>query len=184
MNNPYLREYSTRVELGPYSMETHLLRSKLVKRYSWAIPNQEAIDLLVNAGPLIEIGAGMGYWAWMIRQMRGDILAYDIAVPGQSINDQCGEKTWTKVDEGGPTKIGGHPDRVLLLCWPPYSSSFAFDCLKQYRGDKLIYVGEGWGGCTGDDAFHNALEDGWQVTDSVDIPQWMGVHDRLTVWER
>lgn len=36
--------------------------------YSYATPSIESIDKLVNYAPLVEIGAGTGYWAYLIEQ--------------------------------------------------------------------------------------------------------------------
>ena len=52
-------------------------RAGLVRRYGLAIPTDEAIAACVARSPLVEIGAGLGYWASLIAQQGGDIAAYD-----------------------------------------------------------------------------------------------------------
>ena len=57
-------------------------------------------------------------------------------------------------------------------------------------GQVLIYQGEGFGGCTADDAFHEELENSglWAAAPKVtqDLAenhlQFAGIHDRWTVW--
>lgn len=58
------------------------------------------------------------------------------------------------------------------------------ETLMNYRGDTLVYIGEGGGGCTGDDLFHEILGEEWHVEDFYEIPQWYGIHDDLYVYKR
>lgn len=73
---------------------------------------------------------------------------------------------------------------TLLLIWPPYDEPMALECLKYFRGDHICYIGEGWGGCTGCDGFHDFLGEHFNEVKKVSIPQWEGLHDRLFVYER
>jgi hypothetical protein len=91
---------------------------------------------------------------------------------------------WTHVEQGGPDELVKYKDHALFLCWPDYDSSFASDCLVHYKGDTVIYVGEGFGGCTANDEFHSTLSDAWTRLETVRIPQWDGIHDKLWVYRR
>jgi len=73
-------------------------------------------------------------------------------------------------------------DRTLLLIWPSYGETWATEALGAYQGDTCIYVGEGRGGCTADDRFHQMLHEEWSLAETVAIPQYLGLHDRLEVW--
>ena len=54
----------------------------------------------------------------------------------------------------------------------------------RWGGDRLVYVGEGDGGCNASDAFFIELARAWTLTTEVEIPQWYGIHDYLQVYER
>lgn len=56
--------------------------------------------------------------------------------------------------------------------------------LSLYRGNVVAYVGEGDGGCTADDAFHEILDQLWEEIEDHEIPQWWGIHDRLRIYKR
>lgn len=81
------------------------------------------------ASGLVEIGAGTGYWAWLLRERGVDIVAYDRrppsapAVNGHHAVRYQGEAVnappFVEVVEGGPEMAAMHPDRALFLCWPP-----------------------------------------------------------------
>jgi hypothetical protein len=56
--------------------------------------------------------------------------------------------------------------------------------LAAFRGEYVAYVGEGDGGCTADDRFHRVLAERWSEVETVPIPQWYGLHDRLEIYRR
>jgi hypothetical protein len=68
------------------------------------------------------------------------------------------------------------------MVWPSYDETWPTETLGAYEGDTVIYVGEGRGGCTADDRFHQMLHDKWQLEETVAIPQYLGLNDRLEVW--
>lgn len=46
---------------------------------------------------------------------------------------------------GGPDVLSRHPDCNLFLCWPPEDNAMAANCLKQFQGEFVLYIGEGLG---------------------------------------
>lgn len=194
IDNPYLDEYTKlpRSEFFPYGATGidftagRDIRKEMSVRYAWAVPTQELIERIVRESPIIEIGAGAGYWAHLIEQAGGNIIAFDERPVPDPENIWCSqaERSWFKVERGGPEQAGDHPDRTLFLCWPPYATPMAYDCLSAYKGDILIFVGEGSEGCTGDGVFWEELDTNWNKVDSLSIPQWSGLHDDMKVYKR
>jgi len=154
-------------------------RRLMVKVFSWAIPTDKAIGLLRDHSPIIEIGAGGGYWAWMIEQAGGTVYAYD------SWWEKYKPRTkWTTVKHGGPGMIKRYPDATLFLCWPPYDDAMALKCLQNYTGEFFFYEGEGEFGCTGDEAFHNEIKLNWKAKKTICVPTWPGIYDKLILYQR
>jgi hypothetical protein len=204
--NPYLEKYMATVGsvLPTYGEEhyTNVLgnfdtfanvfqaRDKCLKEYSFAVPSQEAIDALVHYGPVVEIGCGLGYWAKLVQDAGGEIIPYDSCVNDQGMVKLYMTKSdyapaYTQVFQGGVEVAELHSDKTLFLCWPPYDSPMAHDCLETYLkhgGKTLIYVGEGHGGCTGDDEFHNLIEERLECVKTISIPVWPGIHDYMNVY--
>jgi hypothetical protein len=191
IRNPYLEEFEATAPaaLVPASMrklttERHFLRQALVAKYAWAIPSQAAVELLVRCSPLVEMGAGTGYWAWLIRQAGGDVLAFDRYPPPDRRNRwHAGERQWTEVQPGGARRLVHHRDRTLFLCWPPDDEPMAMDSLRSYGGSRVVYVGEPAGGADGASEFLREL-DRWNLVETLDIPQWEGIRDQLFVLTR
>ena len=188
--NPYLDEFlatappaSVPPELRKLTMARYQLRQVLVARYAWAIPSQEAIDLLARHSPLIEVGAGTGYWAWLVRQAGADILAFDRFPPPDPRNRwHAGVEPWSAVEPGGPDVASAHPDRTLFLCWPPEDEPFGEEALAAYRGETVVFIGEP--GRPGELTPLLQELDRWDLLETADLPQWEGVRDRLFVLRR
>jgi hypothetical protein len=56
--------------------------------------------------------------------------------------------------------------------------------LTAYQARRVIYIGDGRGGATGDDRMHRILETQWAEVASRQPVQWWGQHDRMMVYER
>ena len=182
-DNPYLVQYYASVQLGITDMVSQMFDLRF--QYAFAIPTNEALDAIANYGPIVEIGAGNGYWASLLFNRGVDIIAFDIAPPANGDNIYFTDnQQYFAVQQGDVSVASRYPERALFLCWPPYDSPMAYNALQAYNGDTLIYIGEGPEGCTGDDAFHNALSDKWTDVEAVFLPQWESIHDFLIVYKR
>lgn len=156
-----------------------------VRRYAFAIPNCAALQVLARHAPLIELGAGTGYWTYLLRRRGVDCLAFDLAPPDRTANPhRFGAHTWTAVQQGGIESLSAHPQRALFLCWPPLQDPFADRALAAYPGSTLVYIGEEQGGRTADDAFFARLRTAWRAVDHAALPTWPGMRDALTVYRR
>lgn len=97
--------------------------------YAYATPSPAALDTLARHAPLVEIGAGTGYWAHCLRLRHPSLRvhAYDKDPPGaahsQRSNDYHGRAAaWTSVLRGGVEAVERHPQASLFLCYPPPDS--------------------------------------------------------------
>lgn len=161
-------------------------RQDLAYTYAFAIPSPADIAFLVeqlDGRPVIELGAGTGYWAWQLSQSFVDVLAFDNNLwskGGRLIGTQ-----YHPVHEGSIEQLELHANRVLMLCWPDYDTTFAADALTDYTGDLLVYIGEGPGGCCGDDHFGDLLTDQWEhVGSSSGHINFTGIHSDVGVYRR
>ena len=166
-------------------------RDWLVTHYAWAIPNAEAIGFLtyhsVFHAPLYEIGAGNGYWAYCIDKAGGNIDAWDSGEWCQNpmhLGIRVPRDTWYPVRQCHASGFTAPADKTLMLCWPTYDEPWATDVLTTYSGKNLIYIGEGSGGCCGDDELHAQLRYNWTETRVITIPQYTGINDALFHYER
>lgn len=161
-------------------------RMELAARYSWSIPSPGDMAWLVAtlAGrPLVEVGAGSGYWAWQAAQAGIHVVAYEPAEVADNHHVDGPEYFPLLRDDAGA--VERHPDRALLLCWPTYSAPWAAEALATYKGDVLIYIGEGAGGCCADDAFFEIRDAEWEeIGRSPYHVTWWGIHCRMEAYRR
>jgi len=155
-------------------------RYDLVTSHSWAVPTDEALAAIAKHSPagVVEIGAGTGYWAGLLRGRGVDVVAYDI----EPYRNSQAAAQWSEVKRGNHMYVMKHPERTLLLCWPPYGQPMAAMALRRYKGNVVIYIGE-WRAATADDEFHEMLES-WDEKEVVSLPQWPGIRDDMYVYYR
>jgi hypothetical protein len=161
-------------------------RREVASRYAWAVPNEAALGLIGDHGPILEVGAGTGYWAALLRARGVEVRATDAAPPDRSDNAyHHTDRAWSRVERMSAVRAVRTYRGTLLMCWPPPEDDAAgYAALRAYRGEVLLYVGGNVNGPTGTVCLHRELELNWTVTDEVALPSWPGIPDRLTVWRR
>lgn len=159
-------------------------RMEVVKKFSFAIIDDATINFIkaiIQGKRILEVGAGLGYWAYELIRNEVDIIATDPA------NDL---KLWFPVDPiDGPMAINKYwtnPNEIVLMSvWPSLDLNWLTVTLKHpdiVTGSTLILVSEGLGGCIGDDTLFEELESNWEEIDSYSIPNWSGIRDYLQVY--
>ena len=190
--NPYLELMTLLVGAPPglsAALDLAERRRELASLFSWAIPNARALEVLAAHAPLVECGAGMGYWSALLRARGIDVLAYDAAPPGRSSKNgyhRAAREPWTRIQRrSSVVAVRRHRERTLMLCWPPCDVDAAsYAVLRAYRGGTLIYIGEPDEGATGSVRFHRELRLNWTLGQAVDLPRWPRLRDTLMVYRR
>jgi len=168
-----------------------LRRNKYIEEYGWGVPDKQTIEKIkefVGNDNVLEIGAGYGLWAKLMKNEGISITATDfnITEPQSKRYYDPSKNKFTEVEPIDHLKAiekYGHFG-VLMMVWPPYDNPMAYEALAFFEGNKLILVGEGSGGCTACDQFHSLLNSEWNEIEMIDIPQWRDIHDDLTLWAR
>jgi hypothetical protein len=165
--------------------------------YAYAIPSPETIDWISNFvtdQPVVEMGAGRGYWADQMSHKGITVDAYEIEPPHKTTNAsfphaEGQSSVWYPVKELEAAGADMWSDHVLFLCWPPgWGDTMASDTLEKFEmsgGSRLIYIGEQKGGKTGNDAFFESLSSRWKL-ESVDqgFVSWWDLTDTAQGWIR
>lgn len=154
---------------------------------------------------VVEVGAGLGYWARLLADRGVDVVAYDIAPPPSPDNRWfAGVHPWFPVAAADERVVAEHPDRTLVLIWPTPRQTWGADAALLHAasgGRRLVYVGEPPGGRTGDAGLHAVLGlvdrclacaygvldvpctcgvmAQWRLIEERPLPSWRGWDDRL-----
>lgn len=159
-------------------------RDAFTRRFGFAVPCLEAVQAIrAHAGAsrrVLDPLAGSGYWARVLADAGCDVIATD---------DLSWHRPWTafhfpvgKQDALESIREVGE-GRLVLLCWATYSDPIGARCLRALASGQVVaVVGEGRGGCTGDDEMFDVLEQDFEdLEDCVEIPQFWGLHDYLRI---
>lgn len=185
--NPWAKLRELEITQGNLEL---LDRFRFIREFGFSIPTQEALATIKKYTPILEVGAGMGYWAYEYEKLFRDFIDMDwIATdekPPTGIKPARYDftKQWYPVMEANALEaIAKYPKHNLLISWPDYEEAWATEALKLYQGKYFVYIGE-HAGCCADDTFFEILETHWKELENVYLPQWWGVHDCLWVYER
>ena len=129
--------------------------------FAFALPSEAALAAVARWSPggVVELGAGEGLWAWLLRRRGVAVHAYD-AVTRCPYDGSWGSTVMT----GGPMEAACHPGCSLLLCWPPLELECAVggggDPDHGARGDADL------GSSTGTDRGGTGSDSGGTASDS------------------
>lgn len=182
------------------------VRRIFTSKYCWSVPTAELLESFSGHGRVLSVGAGTAYLEHLLAERGVDIVATDFNVWPHT--EYSHGEPWMEIEQASAlVAVHRHRDRdALLVAWPPcdeignnYSSTrwtddgeiqipahscgFA-DALHDFRGDTVLYVGEGRGGCTGSFRFWDELERNFIEESYVSIPQWYGIRDYAAVYKR
>ena len=161
--------------------------------YAYAVLSPQILEKIAEYSPLIELGAGTGYNAWVLQQMGADVVAI-AAFPIEEghnwfFNTRFGlptkvGKSFTKIEQGDSRSLVKYPNHTLFICWPP-RNEMALESLTYFQGNTLIFVGNKQ--CCANKAFYRKLGEEWTVehlekTGSWDAchTEWLTIHSRIT----
>lgn len=186
--NPYLSLFEALHEelcTGGFDVRRHITllqcRNYCNAAFGWAVPNSEAVRVIAEHGPIIEIGPGTGYLGRLLLDAGVDWIGFDNGSWNGVVS--MAHAAWADVTFGTSTQAADHRRRTLLLSWPPMDD-MASTALSHYEGSTVIYIGENDGGCTANAKFHEMLEQEWNEVRYVQIPQWWGLNDYMAVYKR
>lgn len=138
-HDPFCQCFARRLQIGP---EKHY-RDGLARRFSYVLPEPHLLEVVRRCSPLVELGAGTGYWTYLLRAMGADVVAYDSTPVGGPRENRYHPDVspWTDVRVGDLPVLSRHSDRSLFVCWPPTYSAL-WEALRFYAGECVIYVGD------------------------------------------
>jgi hypothetical protein len=136
----------------------------LQQQYAFAVPTRRALSAIAAHGPLLEVGAGTGYWASLLSEMGVDIVAFNSTAwtprfnwdktAAEAVISDC---QYMQMKVAGPEAALSSKGRALVLMWPDWGGAgiFGLEALEMFEGKTLICVGE-WAGHTLG-AFHPSM---------------------------
>jgi SAM-dependent methyltransferase len=182
------------------------LQEYYIENFSHAIVTEKAIikikDFLHNkkCKLLLEIGSGFGLWAALINLSINNKKENVVNVIATDINRypdkyyRTGDNLYydvKKLDYKSAIEDYSDTNSCLFLCWPPYNKDVASESLKLFKGNYLIFIGDG---NVANPEFFEILDKDWNGVSPenwklnpknyFEIPRWYNREDRLYFYER
>lgn len=159
--------------------------------FGCVVPSYEGLEIIKKVAqekPVIEIGSGNGYWAYILRRMGLRTSAID--------NLQSEYRTlWISdtIVQDGVSYIEsekGAEDAVLLLVYPIVGLDFTSKILKAYKGNSICVAGtQNRNGYTAFkdrtiDEYVTAEKPEFRKTVHIPLPSFAGKDEALFVFEK
>lgn len=186
-----LKEYiSINIQFGPntlsegYDFKEFERRQFYCSNFSWAfitIKELRILSKIISDKSVLSIGSGYAFIEKGLQLLGINIIPTDSYVhPMTNV-----VYTWTNVEVlNHKEAITKYNTDILYMSWPTYDDPYAFESLKLFKGNLLIYIGEPENGCTADDDFYDLLEKEWNCKQEIEITNWDSIHDSIYIYER
>lgn len=154
-------------------------RSEFIRRYGFAVPTKEALDILAAHQPLLEIGAGSGHWARLLAMRGVDIIATDAGLEQFSF----GIGAYFPVQQmQGKTAVRRWPERHVFCSWPSLGGTWLRQAAKAMRpGRYLCVINES---ACADQRTWDYVDEAFEQHADLDLIGWHYCHDRFQEWRK
>lgn len=162
-------------------------RQIAIQEYGYPLLNEIFLNnfsKILQNDHILDIGAGSGFLAKHLNERGQNITAID---KYQKENKYGFTNPYFKVyEDDGVNHLlnSGNKYDTIILSWPPYDTEMAYNILSAMQaGQRLIYIGEGEGGCTADQSFFRLLsEKAILIQDETEMlnenyTRYAGIHD-------
>lgn len=131
------------------------VRDKYTTKYGYAIITNELLNSMVKVlgkSKTVELGSGTGYLSHLLINRGINLTTVDTC--------DWYSNYIREPDIKGSYRLMDFSDYdVIIMSWPNYQSNAPAQVLKRMKPRQiLMYCGEGHGGCTADDEFHEILD--------------------------
>jgi len=155
-------------------INTMLMESVNLKHEnSWSVPTVAALRLIQGLGSaILEVGDSKEHWVGKLKRLGVNAVHGEAADVGKAEHDNA----------------------TLVLLWPDPQGqgTVGLDCVKAYKGSKLILIGE-WGDrtfrlCPSGQSFspecQEYVNENFKLVQSCSLPNWPLYVDALMLYER
>jgi hypothetical protein len=162
-------------------MDSHAIRGVFTDTLSFSIPATETlkeISIFADGDVIEEHFAGTGYWAYLLeKEFNQKVLAHDLNCDHYAVSNT---KSFVPIITRNVTRAKPKANSTVMMSWIPYESAEADKFLrKMNKGQKLIHISEGEGGCCAADSTFKILDNEFECVKTSDMVVFHGLHDRM-----
>ena len=179
-------------EVPPYPLNFDVIdflkewkvRDEITSRGMWALIDKvwtQDLAKWVGDRKCLEVMAGHGWLAKALEEHGVDIIATDDFTWVGNRHSRGKPFDLVKAMTGLDAVKLYDDAEVLIVSWPPYEDEKICAICEEWGPDRpIIYIGEGGGGCTATDTFHEHF---WSLDDPpyFEMQRWDGIHDHVEI---
>jgi hypothetical protein len=148
-----------------------------IDKYSFVTPPAIAIAEIkkfVGIDKVLEVGAGLGFWAKLLRLIDIDVLATDRSIY---------PTIYTFIEKiDGVEAVKKYKDKnVLMMIWPE-DENWVDETLQNFTGNKMIFAGNH--DCCATEKFYERCSNEWNNIKSIETPAWFDSNCDVKLYER
>lgn len=159
-----------------------VLQTEYREKYGCSIVDEHSLEIIKNhiiGKKTLEINCGKGLWSYCLKLLDCDIIATD------PFTQDSSWITVEKLDAVSAVEKYNSECTVLFCSWPDYNKDYAFEALRRFTGDTVIYIGEGKTGNCATDSFFDFLTQYYQKLEIQNTLQsWPFVNDSLSIYKK
>ena len=139
-------------------MESITFEEYFWKRYGFILPDKHSIENIKEFADetILEIGSGTGLYAKLLQNNGVNVIATDNL---EGNYKEWYEKTWVDIEKIDAVEaVKKYKDiNSLMIVWPGNEQVWV-DAVNNFKGNKLIYVGD-----SGPKELHEMIESEWKL---------------------
>ena len=177
-------------------MIKQMMRMKLFRdSFGYAVPTLAIIwwivdTIICSGGTGLEIGCGKGFIASLIQAALPDDCLYIATDDKSSHGTDKPHTSLVPVEKiSGKDVVTKYTPEAncLIIIWPGFNDKWAAEALALFtehvnQQSRVIYWGEGAGGCTADERFHALLDEKYEIVKELGPQQWNDIHDLVYIY--
>lgn len=163
--------------------DTLIDRQEYIRNYGYVKLCNKLVDEIAKYSPILEVCAGTGHVAEAVTRRHPEVDY--VATDSGKWKLGVATRYFPVVKQGAAAAINAYPERNVFMSWPPYNEPVAANAVKNIKpGRYLLLVSEGRGGCVGSDELFDRLDAEFEPISCINIDQWDGLHDYLSIYKR
>ena len=162
-------------------------RQHFIEEFGFSLPTAEALALLVAGGPLLEVGAGSGYWSRLVAQQGGDVVASDPRLErmygfehARHLEDAPVRVPWLDIE--AKTAVRRFPKRNVFSSWPSLNKTWLRQAMRAMRPGRTLFVVREESAA--EDSTWAELHLNFRCAASLELLSWHHCHDRFEAWKK
>ncbi len=155
----------------------------LREKYAYSVLSPQILQQIAEHAPIVELGAGNGYNAWLLQQLGAETIAMDAFPVEEGKNwffstsivglPTTSGSSFTSIIKGDSQSVVDYPEHTLLMIWPP-RNPMAFDALSAFKGNKIIVIGDKT--CCATSSFYQKMNSQWKLESTITTGSWDANH--------